>query len=134
MPAKAYGGARPKVLNTGGFFLVFLVWEDLSWEQMSSSLPFFPGWCTFGRGLGLGFGLWVFYFVAKLKRSRWDLPFVVFFCFTLFPPTYTCERGPVCRSEDLGPLDKKGVSMKDDVRNMANVFVFVFILFTYKKT
>ncbi len=62
MPAKAYGGAKPKALIPR-LFLGFFVWEDLSWEQMFSTLPFFPGWCTFGAGAGIGF--WIMGFIFQ---------------------------------------------------------------------
>lgn len=79
MRAKAYGGARAKVLNIEGFF----GFGRPLLGKISSFLPFFPGWCTFGRGLGSGFGLRVFYFVATLNgldgTSLLSSSFFIFF-------------------------------------------------------
>lgn len=61
MPAKAYGGAKPKVLNPR-FFWVFLFGKTSPGNKCLPPCPSFLVGALLGRVLGSGFGSWVLYF------------------------------------------------------------------------
>lgn len=96
-----------------------MVWEDLSWGQIFSFLPFFRVGALLD-GSGIGFRVLVLYFLATLNdlagtsllSSSSSSPCL--FYLSSPPPlnTYTCERGPI--GVRVGPLDGKGALIKDE--------------------